>query len=148
METWNPHSLPGVWWLNLGTPKTARVIVGVRLVEGTRILEPLGTGPSHALSHVNLTAMEGGDVGTVPGHHSAEAIGAQRGEVICPKRGHRNRAPMGPNLSLGGFRACPNFSSIIEGTRLGPLGTRLPRGGTRTDSFSWVLGPRTRLERV
>lgn len=55
---------------------------------------------------------------------------------------------MGSNLSLGGFRVCFNFFSIIEGIRLGLLGTRSFRVGIRIDLFFWVFGFRIRLERV
>lgn len=59
----------------MGTFKIARVIVGVRLVEGIRIFEFLGIGFFYVLFYVNFIAMEGGDVGIVFRYYFVEVIG-------------------------------------------------------------------------
>lgn len=78
-----------------------------------RILEPLGTGPSHEASHENLTAMIGGQgesedgKGTVP----TPILLVVRGEVTGSQS-------QDPKLSLGTIRHCPASSSVTKRTRL------------------------------
>lgn len=138
VETWSPRSLLGVGWLNPEIANTGYVIVRVRLGEKrARILEPLGTGPSRALSPVNLRAV--GEltrvVATVPHSPSAaDVTGAQRHEVTCMEN-------QDPELSPGDFRACPAFPSITEARAdLGSRQEPIHSPGSLDPALDWRPG--------
>ena len=101
VESWNPHSLPGVGWLNPGTPKTENVIVLVGLVEVTRVLSRWELALLGLISQTSRRCGGAGrDLSPTPRLLTRPLV--LRGEVTCWES-------QDPKLSLDAFRALPSL---------------------------------------